>query len=182
MKIKIVLFPILFVSLLLTTSCLTQTDSLSQYADWKATNDLYFTKMQDSTSYTAFNIPENRGGGMFYYKINTVGDVNGGSPLYTDTVLVHYKGHLVDGTLFDKTFSGANPDWSKNEDPRSFKVNQVVTGWTEALMQMKVGETRTIVLPYTLGYGTTGSSTGTILPYSTLIFEVRLLAFGTPKK
>lgn len=178
MKINQFVVPLFLIVLVsVFSSCLTTTDPAETYAEWKAKNDTYFNSMKDSAGFVLCNVPTNRGGGSFYYKILKTG-TGTTSPQYNDSVFVHYQGRLIDWTLFDKTYSGAEPDFYKNENSRTFKVNAVVKGWTEALMQMKVGEKRRIVLPYTLGYGTSGS--GSINPYSTLIFDVQLISFGTP--
>ena len=177
MRIKNLLYPFLLLLVIVSTSCLTTTDPLAQYTDWKVRNETYFTNMKDSAGFSVYSIPVDRGGGSFYTKTLVAG--SGVSPLYNDTVIVQYQGRLIDWTMFDKTYAGATPDWNKNEDPRSFSVSAVIKGWTEALMQMKVGEKRRIVLPWQLGYGSTGS--GAISPYSTLIFDIQLISFGTPK-
>lgn len=159
------------------SSCLTTTDPAETYAEWKTRNETYFNNMKDSAGFVLSAVPIERGGGSFYYKILKEG-TGTASPFYNDSVIVHYQGHLIDWTMFDKTYSGAEPDFYKGDNTRSFKLNSVVRGWTEAFMQMKVGEKRRIVLPYALGYGSNGS--GSISPYSTLIFDVQLISFGTP--
>lgn len=165
---------------LVASSCLNTEDPTTQYLDWKNQNEAKFATYKDSTNYTYYAIPANRGGYGFYSRINTPGDASKGSPLYTDTVIVHYRGKLINGTIFDQSYKGTTPDWNNYEDPRSFKVNAVVKGWTEALQQMHPGENRTIVLPWELGYGANGQNS--ISPYSVLIFDVQLISYGTPLK
>jgi FKBP-type peptidyl-prolyl cis-trans isomerase FklB len=97
------------------------------------------------------------------YKVIRAG--SGATPSATDTVTVHYKGTLIDGTEFDSSLGG---------EPASFPVNQVIPGWTEALQKMKVGDKWQLVVPAELAYG--AQSPGPpIEPNSTLIFEVELL-------
>ncbi|MFZ4457281.1 MAG: FKBP-type peptidyl-prolyl cis-trans isomerase [Bacteroidales bacterium] len=171
-------FPFLVLLLaVFTTSCLTTTDPAETYAAWKAQNESYFTNMKDSAGFVLVEVPANRGGGSYYSKIFTAG--TGTSPLYTDSVIVHYQGRLIDWKLFDATYSGSTPDWYKNENTRTFKVKDVVRGWTEVLMQMKAGEKRRVVIPWNLAYGANGTSG--ISPYSTLIFDIQLVSFGSPK-
>jgi len=98
------------------------------------------------------------------YKVITPGD--GPSPLKTDKVKVHYKGALIDGTVFD---SSNDPG-----QPASFNVSGVIKGWTEALLLMQVGSKWELTIPSILGYGTRGRG-GKIPPNSTLLFEVELL-------
>jgi len=89
----------------------------------------------------------------------------GPSPGPTDLVRVHYRGTLIDGTEFDTSYDG---------DPAEFRLNQVISGWTEALQLMNAGSKYRIVLPPELAYGASGGPGG---PNSTLIFEVELLSF-----
>ena len=98
------------------------------------------------------------------YKVIKEG--KGAIPTETSTVKVHYKGTLVDGTEFDSSYN-------RNE-PTSFRANQVIKGWTEALTMMPVGSKWELYIPQELAYG--ARETGDIKPFSTLIFEVELLA------
>ena len=97
------------------------------------------------------------------YKVITKG--KGAVPTNTDKVKVHYRGTLIDGTEFDSSYS-------RNE-PTTFRANQVIAGWTEALTMMPVGSKWMLYIPQELAYGT--RNMGTIKPFSTLIFEVELL-------
>jgi len=72
---------------------------------------------------------------------------------------------MIDGTVFDDSFSRKRPE--------SFRVNEVITGWQEALQAMPLGSRWIIYIPYMLGDGT--KAAGKIKAYSTLIFEVELL-------
>lgn len=97
------------------------------------------------------------------YKILTKG--NGPVPTANQKVKVNYEGHLIDGTEFDSSY--------KRNQPSSFRCNQVIKGWTEALCKMPVGSKWELYIPYDLAYG--DRDTGKIKPYSTLIFTVELL-------
>lgn len=89
----------------------------------------------------------------------------------TDTVSVHYRGWLMNKTVFDQSYTG---DWdSRYSVPTSFGVGQVIVGWTTALEYMKTGRRAEIYIPYSLGYEESGS--GSSIPgYSTLVFDVRV--------
>ena len=89
----------------------------------------------------------------------------GPSPKAEDKVKVHYKGTLMDGTVFDSSYDRGSP--------AEFKLNQVIRGWTEALQLMKQGSKWTIYIGSELAYGENGSRS--IGPNETLIFEVELL-------
>jgi FKBP-type peptidyl-prolyl cis-trans isomerase len=97
------------------------------------------------------------------YKVVTMGD--GAKPAATDTVTVHYRGTLLDGTEFDSSFS--------RNQPATFQLNQVIPGWTEGVQLMPVGSKFMFYIPPNLAYGPNGG--GPIGPNATLIFEVELL-------
>lgn len=92
----------------------------------------------------------------------------GDSPTSLSSVTVHYKGTLLDGTIFDSSYSRG--------EPVSFPLNGVIAGWTEGLQLMKVGGKTTFFIPQNLGYGANPRPNGPIPPYATLIFEVELLS------
>nr|WP_163501577.1 FKBP-type peptidyl-prolyl cis-trans isomerase [Halomonas socia] len=98
------------------------------------------------------------------YQVVESGD--GPSPSASDSVEVHYEGTLIDGTVFDSSY--------QRGEPVSFRVDQVIEGWQEALQLMSVGDTWMIYLPSELAYGEAGTG-GPIGPNETLIFKVELL-------
>lgn len=98
------------------------------------------------------------------YKSLVAGD--GAQPTASDTVKVHYKGSLIDGTVFDSSYDRG--------EPAVFPVTGVIAGWVEALQLMKVGEKLELVIPSDLAYGPSGSGQA-IGPDATLIFEVELI-------
>ena len=91
----------------------------------------------------------------------------GAVPTNNNTVKVHYKGTLIDGTEFDSSYS-------RNE-PSSFPVTGVIKGWTEALTMMPVGSKWELYIPQELAYGSRNQAQGKIKPFSALVFEVELL-------
>lgn len=94
------------------------------------------------------------------YKVNAPG--TGRTPTVNDTVTVHYRGTLVDGTEFDSSY--------KRGEPAKFPVGGVIAGWTEALQLMKEGAKYQLVIPPALAYGDRGPLAGQVL-----IFDVELL-------
>ena len=98
------------------------------------------------------------------YKILTKG--TGAIPADSSTVKVNYKGTLIDGTEFDSSY--------KRNEPASFRANQVIKGWTEALTMMPVGSKWELYIPYDLAYGSRETG-GQIKPFSALVFEVELI-------
>lgn len=103
------------------------------------------------------------------YKVITEG--KGEVPADTCKVKVHYKGTLIDGTEFDSSY--------KRNEPSTFRANQVIKGWTEALTMMPVGSKWKLYIPQNLAYGSRES--GQIKPFSTLVFEVELLGIEKEK-
>ena len=90
------------------------------------------------------------------------------SPKMGQPVKVHYQGQLLNGKVFDSSLI--------RKEPAVFNVGQVIEGWNEALVTMKRGEKRTLIIPPELGYGEYGYP-GVIPPNSFLIFDVELLDF-----
>jgi len=88
------------------------------------------------------------------------------SPTPTDTVVVHYRGTLIDGTEFDSSHDG---------DPATFPVNRIIPGWTEGLQLMKEGANYKLYIPTELGYGERVRPGGAIEPNMALIFDVELI-------
>ena len=99
------------------------------------------------------------------YKEITPG--KGKRPKTTDTVTVHYKGTLIDGTEFDNSY--------KRGQPATFPVSGVIPGWTEALQLMKEGAKWRLFIPSKLAYGEMGKGRD-IGPDAALIFEVELIS------
>lgn len=97
------------------------------------------------------------------YKVISEG--KGEVPVASSRVKVNYKGTLIDGTEFDSSYS-------RNE-PTSFRADQVIKGWTEALTMMPVGSKWELYIPQDLAYGSRDQ--GQIKPFSTLVFEVELV-------
>ena len=90
----------------------------------------------------------------------------GATPGPNDTVVVDYRGTLLNGREFDSSY--------KNGRPAEFNLNSVIKCWTEALQMMKVGGKAKLVCPSNLAYGDNGIP-GTVPRYATLTFEVELI-------
>lgn len=91
----------------------------------------------------------------------------GAQPKATDTVKVHYRGTLANGTEFDSSI--------KRGMPASFPLNRVVPCWTEGMQKIKVGGKATLTCPPATAYGDRGAGNA-VPPNATLTFEVELLA------
>jgi FKBP-type peptidyl-prolyl cis-trans isomerase len=93
----------------------------------------------------------------------------GSSPAHGQTVVVHYSGWLTDGKKFDSSVDRG--------EPFEFQVGvgQVIQGWDQGVITMKIGGKRKLTIPPKLAYGNRDIGGGLIPPNSTLIFEVELL-------
>jgi len=103
------------------------------------------------------------------YKVLKEG--NGAIPTDTSLVKVHYEGRLINDTIFDSSY--------KRGEPTTFRANQVIKGWTEALCHMPAGSVWEVYIPQDQAYGEREQNV--IKPFSTLIFKIELLEVN-PKK
>ncbi len=101
------------------------------------------------------------------YKVLKEGPKGGKSPKATDSVVTHYTGKLLDGTVFDSSV--------ERGQPATFPVTGVIKGWTEALQLMKPGDKWELYIPADLAYGDRGAG-GRIPPNAALIFEIELIS------
>jgi len=100
------------------------------------------------------------------YRVLASGPAGGRSPTYTDSVQVHYRGTLDDGTVFDSSYDRG--------EPAIFGVGQVIPGWTQALQLMKPGDRWMLRIPSNIAYGSRGAG-AKIPPNTDLNFQVELL-------
>lgn len=184
------------------TSCSKDTQVADPYSDWAVRNDAYI----DSIASICANPPAGENWQkVLNYKLQSASDEGLGyqnytpgkndyvymklfpqdnieplgiSPLSTDTVSVHYRGKLINGTVFDQSFSG---NWNADvSEPRKFcTVGNSITGWSTALMQMKEGQHVELYIPAALGYKSVARDE--IPAYSALVFDVRLEKVIHPK-
>ena len=100
------------------------------------------------------------------YKVIKEG--NGAMPKDTSMVKVNYEGRLIDGTVFDSSY--------KAGQPVTLRANQVIKGWTEALVHMPAGSVWEVYIPQELAY--CDREQGQIKPYSPLVFKIELISVG----
>lgn len=185
-------------------SCSEEDDTVEEFPNWQARNDAFFNSLTDSVlnllelnpartdwkrikSWSKSDSIE--GGNSDYIIVNVIeeGDPASATPLYTDTVTVHYLGRLLPsvsypyGYVFDQSYYGNYyDDVSK---PLQMAIgnsggNMLVDGFATALQHMRRGDHWMVYIPYQLGYG---SQSQTGMPaYSTLIFDLRLVDFWSP--
>jgi FKBP-type peptidyl-prolyl cis-trans isomerase FklB len=100
------------------------------------------------------------------YKILKAG--TGPKPKASDTVVVHYRGTLLNGNEFDSSY--------KRGEPATFVIEEGIRGWSEALQLMPVGSKWQVFIPSELAYGEEGTRGGPIGPHAALIFEIELIS------
>ena len=109
--------------------------------------------------------------GGLQYKVIKEG--NGAIPADTSRVKVHYEGRTIDGKVFDSSY--------KRGEPTEFRCNQVIKGWTEALVHMPAGSVWEVYIPQELAYGSRQQGQD-IKPFSMLIFKIELIEVNPKKK
>lgn len=195
-KSSLWLIGLLFVASFSIVSCSESDGTEDAYANWEERNQRYI----DSIATVAeANLGDEEGQWKIIrsYKLGSLGLNETGkvseyvyckilkegegtiSPLFTDSVDVHYRGQLIplnggQEVVFDQSYQGELD--LATAIPRGFRPSGVITGWTTALQQMKAGDQWEVYIPYDLAYGEVGESRGsvTIPGYSTLIFDVYL--------
>lgn len=183
----------LFLVLLLPavfTACSESEDTYEEFPDWQKRNDAYFSAIYeqarnntDGTWKLIKNfaiedtIPTDYSD---YVVVQVIKEGTGsGCPMYSDSVMVNYQGRLIpstsyaDGYVFDGSYTGDyNPATAK---PATFYVGGTVSGFATALQHMHIGDRWRVYIPYQLGYGS--SENGSIPAYSTLIYDLELVAY-----
>lgn len=198
----------------LFTSCTENDDTVEEYANWQSKNETYWDNLYTTTqqkikggdtswkiilNYTFQNQKQTTGSALTYrpenYIIAHVEQAGTGttSPLYSDSVSMHYMGRLIPSTtytaglIFDKSWSSNTFNAATSRPNHSYiglsydskgKPISLVDGFTTALMSMHRGDHWTVYIPYQLGYGE--KSSGVVPAYSTLIFDLRLNDFSHP--
>lgn len=198
----------------LFTSCTENDDTVEEYANWQSKNETYWDNLYMTTqqkikggdtswkiilNYTFQNQKQTTGSALTYrpenYIIAHVEQAGTGttSPLYSDSVSMHYMGRLIpsttytSGLIFDKSWSSNQFNAATSRPVHSYigltydaegKPTSLVDGFTTALMSMHRGDHWTVYIPYQLGYGEKNS--GVVPAYSTLIFDLRLNDFSHP--
>lgn len=177
------------VAVTLFTACSETNDESSEYDNWQERNDAYFSsvyakaqsaiKAGDSNwkIIRCFSKPQSTTTVTDYIVAEVIENGAGTvTPLYTDSVSVHYRGSLMptqqhpDGYQFDSSWTG---DYNLNlMRPYTRQVNGFVDGFSTALSAMKEGDRWVVYIPYVLGYNAIGESS--IPAYSTLVFDITM--------
>lgn len=184
-------------------SCSEEEGTEEEYANWQARNEQFFLTLQDSLTanpaqwhcYRSYSYDQSETGSAMqciYVKVlrtdaevqqvnTTLGlDTTDDSPLFTDSVRVAYRGHLLpsltysQGYVFDQTYRGK---YSRTTTGTSkLLVSTLVDGFITAVMKMHRGDRWQVYIPYQLAYGETAQTS--IPAYSTLVFDIDLFDFS----
>lgn len=167
------LLTIIALALLVATalsSCL-KSSVEDEYKDWRKANEQWFDQQASNTSYykTVVAPWDPNGKVLIHWYNDTMLTRDNLKPLYTSITDVKYRGMLYDNTPFDSSYLRTSPA----DSIFRMGVNTVVEGWSLALMQMHVGDSCRVVLPYSMGYGSYQRG-AVIKPFSTLVFDIKL--------
>uniref|UniRef100_A0AB33IVG2 Peptidyl-prolyl cis-trans isomerase n=1 Tax=Prevotella sp. GTC17254 TaxID=3236794 RepID=A0AB33IVG2_9BACT len=176
------------------TSCKEGDDNkVEEFPNWETTNTTYFNTIYQKAkeaaasgdtfwkvfkSYTFADNTHNDAKDHIVVKVQKAG-TGTVSPLYTDSVRIHYQGRLLpstsysDGYIFDQSWVSGYEYDLKTMVPIKMLTSDLVDGFSTALMHMHLGDRWTVYIPYQLGYGT--SATSAIPAYSTLVFDITLV-------
>ena len=193
---KFTYFLLALLAPLFLASCSEEDNTVEEFPDWENTNNAYFASLYNYASgvtdgswkviknFTFNDDIEATTENSIVVEVLEAG-TGSGCPMYTDSVLVDYRGRLIpstsyeDGYVFDQSYDGDyNPATAK---PAKLYVGGVVDGFATALQYMHIGDHWRVYIPYQLGYGEVDN--GDIPAYSTLVFDIALRAYyraGTP--
>lgn len=153
------------------SSCLGNDDDSYDYKEWINQNETYFTRMQDTIGADGKKVYEKLtpvwapGVSILAQWHNDRGLTAGNLvPMDNSTVEIKYEGRYLNGVRFDSSYSNA-------DSVTQFKPADLIVGFHTMLTNMHVGDSVTCVIPSNAGYG---ASSTTIIPYSTLIFDIKL--------
>lgn len=185
---------LLFAFLLLPASCSEETDEVEEFPNWEKTNTDYWNNLYATTTQRIaagdsswkiikkWSLPDTLDAANTQYIIvHVLNEGTGaGSPLYTDSVRVHYSGRLLPSTSYEKgyEFDSSYTAGAKAESsaPAQFLVSQLTDGFATAVQHMHIGDKWQVYVPSDLGYGSTGS--GSVIPgYSVLVFDIQLVSY-----
>ena len=147
-----------------------------EYSDWREANEAWLQEQRlrtnpDGTPYYEVIVPDwNPGAYVLIHYFNDRAETEGNlSPLYTSTIDTRYELHLYNDVAVDSSTTSTSPA------PGIFRtqLKNTVQGWAMALSNMRCGDTAQVILPYGVAYG--AQNLGTILPYSNLRFNIRLV-------
>ncbi len=193
---KVILFMTFCLStfILLLGSCSESDNTVEEYPDWKNTNTTYWNKLYSETqtkvsggdaswkiikNYSIEDSLKSPNTDYIIVNVQTAG-TGSGSPIYSDSVRVRYTGQLLPSTSYPQgyVFDTTNKNGASNTTAgvADFQVSGLTSGFATALQHMHIGDEWDVYIPWTLGYGESGSSS--IPGYSVLKFKIQLIAYA----
>ncbi len=180
----------LFIALFMFAAC-SETSETSEYENWEERNQNYLDSLVsvantnssgDWQIYKSYSLPADNPNDLLdtdpldYIYVKVIESGSGDTPLYNDTVRVHYRGTLINGEVFDQSYKGTLN--LNTAVPSKFQVSALITGWVTALLKMQEGDRWEVYIPWSLAYGPgdMASSSSSMLDYSFLIFDMTLVA------
>lgn len=146
------------------------------YENWRNANTAFYEEQKfavdkdGNPEFVTVVAPWNPGAEVLIKYLNDRSLTEGNLvPLLTSTVDVKYRGMLVNNVAFDSSYLRTSPADSIFQTV----LSKTIEGWWIALSSMRVGDSARVIIPYNVGYGS--SITGSIPPFSTLIFDVKLV-------
>ena len=166
-----------FYTIILTVVALTMLESclgnnvFDEYKDWRESNEKWFDQQAASGLYTKVTAPWDPSAcTLIRWHNDTMLTQGNLKPLITSTIDVKYQLKLYNDSVVDSSYDIVSPADSVFRT----QLNQTVEGWMIALTRMHVGDSCTVIIPYQQGYGSSKMS-NLLLPYSTLVFDVKLV-------
>lgn len=180
-------------------SCSETDDTEEEFVDWQNTNETYFNniyaqaiasttdELDTIRKYTLTNAATTTKDDYIVVEKLESGTSTSGSPMFTDSVKISYRGRLLpstsyaEGYVFDQTYKG-DFNWQSSGTASEY-ISNFIIGFSTALQHMVIGDRWRVYIPYKLAYGESGSSSSgvQVIPgYSTLIFDIALYAFYRP--
>lgn len=154
-------------------SCLNNNDVEDKFKSWREANDEWFQQQKANTKfYTSYTLSwDNNRQVLIHWFNDTMLTRTNLRPLFTSTVDLKYRGVNKDGEAFDSSYLSTNP----GDSLVRFDLGSsgMIEGWAAAVTHMHVGDSCRVVIPYTLGYGSTHISEE-VKPYTHLIFDIKL--------
>ncbi|MDE6227216.1 MAG: FKBP-type peptidyl-prolyl cis-trans isomerase [Muribaculaceae bacterium] len=158
--------PLACFALLLSTASCIKDDPEESYADWRAENEEYIANAEKSGKYQKITPDWDKTSFVLMDWIRRGDNPNKIKPLDNSTVDVVYLLTNIEGDTLDSSFS-------RTDSLYRIRPDQTCTGFRIALTNMNIGDSVEAVMPYFAGYGAYGS--GSVLPFSTLIFQIKLV-------
>lgn len=172
MKKLLLFIPVVLTILVIVPAC-SSDDNWKDYSEWRQENEDWLVQQgglldENGQAYYQRIVPVwDRSAYIYMHYFNDRSKTQDNLvPLYTSTVSVKYIGRLYNDEPFDSSFNATDSLFNTT-------LGAVIPGWTIALQHMHVGDSVRVLIPYQQGYGT--SASGSILPYSALQFDIKLV-------